>query len=99
MRKMTMNFNLTGKTALVTGGNTGIGRAIALALAQAGADVALTYFSNPGGRTVEAIRALGRKSLAFRLDATDSGEVNRVVPELAKALNGHIDILVNNAGH
>lgn len=94
-----MNINLTGKTALVTGGNTGIGRAIALALAQAGADVALTYFSNPGGQTAEAIRALGRTSVALHLDATDSGEVNRVVPELAKTLNGHIDILVNNAGH
>ena len=94
-----MNISLTGKTALVTGGNTGIGRAIALALAQAGADVVLTYFSNPGEQTVTAIRALGRKSLALRMDATDSREVNRVVPELARALDGHIDILINNAGH
>jgi 3-oxoacyl-[acyl-carrier protein] reductase len=94
-----MNINLSGKTALVTGGNTGIGRAIALVLAQAGADVALTYFSNPGEQTVAAIRALGRKSLALRMDATDSAVVNRVVPELAGALDGHIDILVNNAGH
>ena len=94
-----MNISLTGKAALVTGGNTGIGRAVALALAQAGADVALTYFSNPGEQTVTAIRALGRKSLALRMDATDSGEVNRVVPELARALDGHIDILINNAGH
>jgi 3-oxoacyl-[acyl-carrier protein] reductase len=61
--------------------------------------VVLTYFSNPGEQTVTAIRALGRKSLALRMDATDSGEVNRVVPELARALDGHIDILVNNAGH
>lgn len=94
-----MSINLAGKTALVTGGNTGIGQAIALALAQAGADVALTYFSNPGEQTVTAIRALGRKSLALRLDATDSAEVNQVVPELARALDDHIDILVNNAGH
>ena len=94
-----MSINLTGKTALVTGGNTGIGREIALVLARAGADVALTYFSNPGEQTVTAIRALGRKSLALRMDATDSAEVNRVVPELATALDGHIDILVNNAGH
>jgi 3-oxoacyl-[acyl-carrier protein] reductase len=94
-----MNIDLTNKTALVTGGNTGIGRAIALALAQAGADVALTYFSNPGEQTVNAIRALGHKSLVLRMDATDSADVNQVVPELAKALDGHIDILVNNAGY
>jgi 3-oxoacyl-[acyl-carrier protein] reductase len=94
-----MNINLAGKTGLVTGGNTGIGRAIALALAQAGADVALTYFSNPGEQTVTAIRALGRKSLALRMDATDSEEVNQVVPQLARALDGHIDILINNAGY
>jgi 3-oxoacyl-[acyl-carrier protein] reductase len=94
-----MNINLTGKTALVTGGNTGIGRAIALTLSQAGADVALTYFSNPGEQTVAAIRALGRKSLALQMDVTDSAEVNRVVPELARGLGGHIDILINNAGY
>jgi 3-oxoacyl-[acyl-carrier protein] reductase len=93
------SINLEGKTALVTGGNTGIGREIALALARAGADMGLTYFSNPGEQTVTAIRALGRKSLALRMDATDSAEVNRVVPELAKALDGRIDILVNNAGY
>jgi 3-oxoacyl-[acyl-carrier protein] reductase len=94
-----MDINLSGKTALVTGGNTGIGRAIALALAQAGADVALTYFSNPSEQTVAAIRAMGRRSLALRMDATDSAEVNRVIPELARALDGRIDILVNNAGY
>lgn len=94
-----INIDLTGKTALVTGGNTGIGRAIALTLAQAGADVALTYFSNADPQTVEQIRALGRQSLALRLDAADSAEVNRVVSELAGALGGHIDILINNAGY
>lgn len=94
-----MNINLTGKTALVTGGNSGLGRAIALSLAQAGADVALTYFSNPGEQTVTAIRALGRNSLALRMDATNNAEVSRVVPELARGLDGHIDILINNAGY
>jgi 3-oxoacyl-[acyl-carrier protein] reductase len=93
-----MEISLAGKTALVTGGNTGIGRAIALALAQAGADVAVTYYSNAGEQTVNDIRALGRKSTALRLDATFSAEVNRVMPELAEALDGHIDILINNAG-
>jgi 3-oxoacyl-[acyl-carrier protein] reductase len=94
-----MNIDLTGKTALVTGGNTGLGRAIALALAQAGADVAVTYFSNPGEQTADDIRALGRKSLALRLDVTDSQAVNRAMPEVAGVLDGHIDILVNNAGY
>src|SRR5512143_2410745 len=94
-----MDFDLTGKTTLVTGGNTGIGRAIAMALAQAGADVAVTYYSNAGEETADAIRALGRRSLALRMDVTDSQEVNRVMPEVAGALGGHIDILVNNAGY
>jgi NAD(P)-dependent dehydrogenase (short-subunit alcohol dehydrogenase family) len=79
-----IQINLTDKTALVTGGNTGLGRAIALALAEAGVDVALTYFSHPGEETAAAIRALDRKALALRLDATDSAEVSRVMAEVAK---------------
>jgi 3-oxoacyl-[acyl-carrier protein] reductase len=94
-----MNLDLTGRTAVVTGGNTGLGRAIALALAQAGADVAVTYFSNASDQTVNEIRALGRRSLAVQLDATNSAEVDRVLGELAHALDDHIDILINNAGH
>jgi len=83
----------------VTGGNTGLGRAIALALAQAGADVALTYFSNASDQTLNEIRALGRRSLALYLDATNSAEVDRVMADLAHVLDDHIDILINNAGH
>lgn len=94
-----MNLDLTGRTAVVTGGNTGLGRAIALALAEAGADVAVTYFSNASVETVNEIRALGRRSLALRLDATNSAEVDRGMGELAHALDDHIDILINNAGH
>ncbi|MBN1427047.1 MAG: SDR family oxidoreductase [Anaerolineae bacterium] len=92
-------INLDGKTALVTGGNTGLGKAIALALAESGADVTLTYFSNPDKQTVAEILRLGRRSLALRLDAMDSEEVDRVVPELAGALGGRIDILINNVGY
>ena len=94
-----VEIDLTGKTAVVTGGNTGIGQSIALTLARAGADVAVTYYSNPSEQTVNAIRALGRKSVASRVDATDSADVKQVIPQLAEALGGHIDILVNNAGY
>jgi 3-oxoacyl-[acyl-carrier protein] reductase len=91
-------ISLTGKSALVTGGATGIGRAVALTLAQAGADVAVTYLSHSGDLVTDEIRKLGRYAVAFSLDATDSGEVDRVVGRAAQELGGHIDVLVNNAG-
>jgi len=96
-----MEINLTGKTALVTGGNLGIGRSIALALARAGAHVALTYFSHQAesDQTANDIRALGQNAFCYQLDATHSQSVNRVVAQAAKDLGGHIDILMNNAGH
>jgi 3-oxoacyl-[acyl-carrier protein] reductase len=93
-----MQIDLSGKTALVTGGNVGIGRAIAIALAEAGADVAVTYLTHSGNETAEAIQALGRRGLALHMDATDSGDVTRTVAESAERLGGRIDILVNNAG-
>jgi 3-oxoacyl-[acyl-carrier protein] reductase len=96
-----MEISLSGKTAFVTGGNIGIGRAVSLAFARCGADVALTYYShqNEGEKTAEAIKRMGRKAYAFQLDATDSSQVNQVVGRAAEALGGHIDILMNNAGH
>jgi len=93
-----MEINLTGKTALVTGGNVGIGRAISLALTSSGADVAITYFDKDD-RTVGEIQAMGRQAFSFRLDATDSAMVNLVMAQAAQVLGGHIDILINNAGH
>lgn len=93
-----MQIDLTGKTALVTGGNIGIGRAIAMSLAESGADVAITYLSHDRDEPTHAIEALGRRALALRLDATDSAAVNRTVAQVAEAFDGHIDILVNNAG-
>jgi 3-oxoacyl-[acyl-carrier protein] reductase len=93
-----MQINLAGKTALVTGGNIGIGRVISLALAKCGADVALTYLTHDDQETVEMIRDLGRTGVALRLDAIRSAEVNRVVAEAAERLGGHLDILINNAG-
>ena len=96
-----MEISLAGKAALVTGGNTGIGRAVSLSLARCGADVALTYFSHQqeGEQTANEIRALGRKALCLYLDAADSAQVDSVVTEVADAVDGHVDILVNNAGH
>lgn len=93
-----MNIVLTDKTALVTGGASGLGRAIALALARAGADVAITHWTHDDNVSAQ-IRALGRQSFAYRLDVTDSAAVQQVFGQAAAALGGHIDILVNNAGH
>lgn len=96
-----MKLDLTGKTAFVTGGNLGIGRAISLSLARCGVDVALSYYSHrkEGEQTVKDIEKMGRKAYAFQLDATNSGQVKEVVDQVARALGGHIDILMNNAGH
>jgi 3-oxoacyl-[acyl-carrier protein] reductase len=92
-----MQLDLTGRTAVVTGGNIGIGRGIALALAECGADVAVTYHQHGDSDTVVSIEALGRRAIALRMDACDSEDVNRVVAEVASVF-GHVDILINNAG-
>ncbi|MFN3847244.1 MAG: SDR family NAD(P)-dependent oxidoreductase, partial [Paracoccaceae bacterium] len=92
-------FDLTGRKALVTGGATGIGEGIALALAQAGADVALTYRSHQPEDTLAKIEALGRKAAAVQADFTaiDQAAAEKVIAFAADALGG-LDILVNNAG-
>jgi 3-oxoacyl-[acyl-carrier protein] reductase len=92
-----MEINLKGKTAIVTGGNVGIGRGIALALAQCGAQVAITFFSH-SAQAAQTARELGA-SPCLQLDATESAAVNRVFAQIAAAFDGHIDILVNNAGN
>ncbi|MBY5338375.1 SDR family oxidoreductase [Rhizobium leguminosarum] len=89
---------LAGKRALVTGGSRGIGAAIALALADKGADVAITY-ERSADRAAEVVRAIdgkGRKALAIQADSADPAAVKRSVDEAAQALGG-LDILVNNA--
>ncbi|MFF4508110.1 SDR family NAD(P)-dependent oxidoreductase [Streptomyces sp. NPDC001401] len=92
--------NLAGKTALVTGGNRGIGAAISRRLAAHGADVALTFARNKDqAETVaEQIRAAGSRSLAVAADAGDAAVVQTAVDEVAREF-GRIDILVNNAGY
>lgn len=92
----TSPFDLTGKTALVTGANTGIGQAIAVALAGAGVDVAVAGRSEPT-ETLEAIQATGRKAVSISADFGSIEPVSRVVDEALAGL-GRIDILVNNAG-
>ncbi len=93
---MAISFNLSGKVALVTGANTGIGQAIAVALAEAGADVAVAGRSEPA-ETLERIAATGRSSLSISADLSSIEPVGRVVAETVAGL-GRIDILVNNAG-
>ena len=95
-----MSADLNGSRALVTGAGHGIGRAIAVALAEAGADVAVHYHSSAdeAARTVSAIEALGRRAKAFQADVTVTADVDRVVDEAAGFLGG-LDVLVCNAGH
>ena len=94
-----MNRTLQNKRALVTGGSRGIGAAIVQRLAREGADVALTYVSNPAAanETVEAAKASGVKALAIQADSADAKSVVAAV-ERAVAELGGLDILINNAG-
>ena len=89
---------LAGKRALVTGASRGIGAAIALALAEKGADVAITYERSADRATevVRAIEAKGRRALAIQADSSDPAAVKRSVDEAVAAFGG-LDILVNNA--
>lgn len=93
---MTNPFDLAGKTALVTGANTGIGQAIALAFADAGADVALAGRS-PAEETLASVRAKGRRGILIPADLSSIAPVGDVVDETVRELGG-VDILVNNAG-
>ena len=91
-------FDLTGKKAFVTGASRGIGRVIAVALAAAGADVAIAARSEEGlAETAREVTALGRKAFVFPLDVTQQEDVAAVVAEAIKML-GHLDIVFNNAG-
>ena len=90
---------LDGRVALVTGGGTGLGRAISLALADAGCDVAINYSRSAGEaeETAEAVRGLGRQAMAVRADVADDASVRAMVDQVVGQLGG-LDVLVNNAG-
>lgn len=92
-------MNLAGKVALVTGGSRGIGRAIALTLAEHGADVAINYAGNTAAaeEVAAAIEKLGRKALLVQGSVADTNGVADIVGRVVKEL-GRLDILVNNAG-
>lgn len=96
---MSIPFDLSGRTALVTGGATGIGEGIAIGLAAAGADVALTYRSHKPDDTLKAIEALGVRAAAIQTEfvGMDVLAAAGVVNFVNEALGG-LDILVNNAG-
>ncbi|RWX76577.1 2-dehydro-3-deoxy-D-gluconate 5-dehydrogenase KduD [Neorhizobium lilium] len=93
---MPVSFNLTGKTAIVTGTNTGLGQAIAVALADAGADVALVGRSSMA-ETEAAVSAAGGRTLAIEADLSTLEPIPRILEETL-GWSGRADILVNNAG-
>ncbi|WP_141697044.1 SDR family NAD(P)-dependent oxidoreductase, partial [Xanthomonas translucens] len=93
---MTNPFSLEGKVALVTGANTGLGQGIALALAQAGADIAAAGIQAPT-ETEDKVKALGRRFVAIQANLISIQPVQRVLDETLAGL-GRLDILVNNAG-
>ena len=96
---MALYPDLGGRVALVTGGGRGIGRAIALVLAEAGAAVGVNYRSRADAAkaTAQAIRQLGRRAEHLAADVSIATEVERLTEEVAEKL-GPVDILVNNAG-
>jgi len=89
-------FDLSGKTAVVTGANGGIGQGIALALANAGADIVAVGRSDTS-ETAAQVKAAGRKFKSIRADLSSTEPVKEIVEETV-AWSGHIDILVNNSG-
>jgi len=96
---MALHPDLSGRVALVTGGGRGIGRAIAITLAEAGAEVAVNFRENreAADATVQDIPKLGRRAEAVQADVSLSAEVSRLIATVEQTL-GPVDILINNAG-
>jgi glucose 1-dehydrogenase len=88
---------LAGQTALVTGANSGIGEAVAIAMAKAGADVVVNYVAGTPDHVVAAIEQAGRKALAIKADVSQEDQVVAMVAEAVKTF-GTLDIMVANAG-
>jgi len=99
--KMTIpNLSLEGKIALVTGSRRGLGQSISLAMAEAGADVAVCDIVEEDGDlsgVVEGIKGFGRRSMAMKVDLTKKADVENLIKEVEAGI-GPLDILVNNAG-
>jgi 3-oxoacyl-[acyl-carrier protein] reductase len=95
-----VEIDLTGQRAIVTGASTGIGRAIAIALAGAGADVAIHYGSSrkEAEETARAVESKGRRAVLVQADFRDPAAAGRAVEAAVRELGEPIDILVNNAG-
>jgi len=94
------SFDMTGKVALITGGRTGIGRALALAFAEAGADVAICSRTDEGNGlevVADEIRKLGQRAFAIKADVSRKHDMEYMVEKTIVELGG-IDILINNAG-
>src|ERR1700747_1930723 len=94
-----LSKKLSGRVALVTGGSRGIGAASARALAEEGADVAISYVASPdkAEAVVVELKAKGVKARAYQADQASAADVEQLVKNVAKDF-GHLDILVNNAG-
>lgn len=90
-------FDLTGKKAIVTGAGRGLGEAIALGLAKAGADVALVTNRTPADKSAAAIAEMGRKAITIQADVADRSKLPGIVERTVDELGG-VDVLVNNAG-
>ena len=94
---MLRTLSLEGKVAVITGATRGIGRAVAIALLQAGADIGVNYNRTPADDLVELAESMGRRCYAIPADVSQVSDCERLVNETAKEL-GKVDILVNNAG-
>lgn len=93
---MLVNFDLNGKTAVVTGSNTGLGQAMCLGLAEYGANIAGVYRNDPGN-TEEEVKRIGGRFLSIKADLLTKEPVDRIITETVEHF-GEINILVNNAG-